>query len=75
MPMPALANTHGTTGVVEHDIAVGQRHREHVAHVDGVVQQRRHLTVRLPVAGDAFDGELTVLAVVGPEPERSAVGL
>ena len=52
-------------GVVEDDVAVGQRQRQRVADADGVVQQGGDLAVRLAVAADALDRELAVLAVVG----------
>ena len=47
MPDAGAGEHDRAPGVVEHDVAVGQRHREDVADVDGVVQQRGHLAVGL----------------------------
>ena len=60
------ADEHGrAAGVVEDDITERQGHGQGVAHVVGLTQQVRHLTVRFTRAVDAFDRELPVFTVVG----------
>jgi hypothetical protein len=64
-PDPRAAEDQRTAGVVEHDVAEGQREGDDIADVHALVEEVRDFALGPTAPAHPFDRELATLAVVG----------